>query len=160
MVQELLAARDAGEHAVFNDGHYANAEKVFEAGVYPLNPEDFGGRTFYVVLPYFQMNRDQLLSLISAFEELGIPFDPDSLDGTNCVRGTSLLFNAATRELTWDEQNRVKEILRIIRNGVFDREAFTSPSACRSILVQLPGYSQSAYEYLEYFSEAPHKEIS
>ena len=160
MVQELLAARDAGKQAAFNDRHYANAEKVFEAGVYPLDPEDFSGRTFYVVLPYFQMNRDQLLSLISAFEELGIPFDPESLDGTNCVRGTSLLYNAATRELTWDEQNRIKEILRIIRNGVFDREAFTAPSACRSILVQLPGYSQSAYEYLEYFSFYPYRAMT
>ncbi len=159
-VRELLAARDAGEQAAFEDRHYANQERVFEAGVYALDPEDFCGRTFYVILPNFQMNRDQLLSLIAAFDELGIPFDPDSLDGTNCTRGRSRLYNPATRRLTGDEQNRMAELQKMIRSGILDRESFTAPSSCRSTLAQMPGYEYAAYDYLEPFCFYPYRAMT
>ena len=159
-VQELLAARKAGEQADFDDRHYADAEKVFGAGVYPLDPADFNGNTFYVILPYRQMSKNELLSLISAFEGLGIPFDPDSLNSTNCVRGTSLLYHAATRDLSYEEQNRMEEMQRQIRRGVLDRESFTPVSTCRSVLVQMPGYSHAAYDYLEPFCFYPYRDMT
>ncbi len=159
-VKELLAAREEGQQAAFTDRHYAESEKVFEAGVYRLNPEDFDGNTFYVILPYSRMDRNQLMSLISAFEELGIPFDPESLNNTNCARGTSLLSNAATRGLTADEMNRMEEIRKQIRRGIFDTDAFTAASSCRSVQVQLPGYSSSAYDYLEPFSFYPYRAMT
>ena len=159
-VKELLAARDAGELPAFTDRHYAKAEKVFEAGVYPLDPADFGGRTFYVILPRFQMDQDQLLSLIAAFEELGIPFDPDSLDSINCIRGYPMMYSYATRELSSDEQARMAELQRTIRSGVFDREAFTAPSTCFSTLVRLPGYTSTAYEYLHSFCFYPYRAMT
>lgn len=159
-VRELMAARDAGEQPDFSDRHYASSEKVFEAGVYALDPELFGGNTFYVILPYFQMNRAQLLSLISAFDELGIPFDPDSLNSTNCARGTQLLYNSATRELSREEQTRMEVIREQIRRGVFDTDAFTAEAYCRSVQVQMPGYSDSAYDYLEPFCFYPYRAMT
>ncbi len=160
LARELMAARDAGEQPAFTDRHYACSEKVFEAGVYPLDPELFGGNTFYVILPYFQMDKTQILSLISAFDELGIPFDPDSLNSTNCVRGTQLLYNSATRELSRDEQTRMEEIRKQIRRGIFDGESFTAEASCRSVQVQLPGYSDSAYDYLEPFCFYPYRAMT
>lgn len=160
LVRELTAARAEGPQPEFSDRHYAAPEKVFEAGVYPLDPEAFGGNTFYVILPYAQMNRDQLLSLISAFEELGIPFNPDSLNSENCVRGTSLISNAATRRLSGEEENRMEEIRKLIRRDIFDRETFTAPAACRSVQVQLPGYENSAYDYLTPFSFYPYRAMT
>ena len=160
LVQELMAARAEGQQPEFTDRRYAEPEKVFEAGVYPVDPEEFGGNTFYVILPYFQMDRNQLLSLISAFEELGIPFCPDSLNSTNCVRGLSLLGNSATRYLSGDEQNRMEEIRKQIRYDIFDRDAFTAVSSCRSVQVQLPGYSNSAYDYLEPFCFYPYRAMT
>ena len=160
MVQELMAVRKEGNQTVFVDHHYAAPEKVFEAGVYPLDPEAFGGNTFYVVLPYFQMDRTQLLSLISAFEELGIPFDPDSLNSTNCARGTSLLYHSATRDLSYEEQKRMNEIQKLIRRGMIDRESIAADSSCKSVLVQLLGYSDAAYDYLEPFCFYPYRAMT
>ena len=160
MVREILAAREAGEKPEFTDRHYAQAENVFEAGVYPLDPKEFGGNTFYVILPYFQMNRNQLQSLVSAFDELGIPFDPDSLNNTNCVRGTKLLYNSATRTLSDEEQKRFNEIQEMIRHDVFDREAFTAADNCRTIQVQMPGYDHAAYDYLKPFSFYPYRAMT
>ncbi len=161
LVQELLAAKEAGEQPDFDDRHYASAEEVFEAGVYPLDPGQFDGNTFFVILPYFQMNRDQLLSLISAFEELGIPFDPESLNNTNCVRGTPLLYsNAGTRALSAEEKERMNRIQEQIRSDVFDRDTFTASDACRTVQVQMPGYSGSAYDYLEPFSFYPYRAMT
>lgn len=160
MVQELLAAREAGEKKTFTDRHYANAENAAEGGVYALDPADFAGRTFYVILPDFQMNQDQLLSLISAFDELGIPFDPDSLDSTNCVRGTPILYNYATRTLSPSEQSRLEELKKMVRSGVFDRESFTAPSTSRSCQVHLPGYSRDLYEYLHPFCFYPYRAMT
>ena len=160
MARELLAAREAGEQIDYADLHYAAPEKVFGAGVYPLDPEAFGGNTFYVILPYCQMSRDQVMSLIAAFEELGIPFDPDSLDSTNCVRGNSLLSYTATRRLSYEEQTRMDEIKRQIRRGIVDRDTFPREASCRSVLVQLPGYAGLAYDYLEPFCFYPYRPMT
>ena len=106
------------------------------------------------------MNRDQLLSLISAFDGLGIPFDPDSLDGTNCARGQSLLSHASTRDLSREEQSRMDEIHKLIRRGILDTDALKQETSCRSILVQLPGYSGAAYDYLEPFCFYPYRPMT
>ena len=159
-VKELLAARTEGQQEEQTGSRYAESEKVFEAGVYRLDPEDFDGNIFYVILPYSQMNRNQLQSLISAFDALGIPFDPESLNSTNCVRGMSLLSNAATRGLTADEQNRLEEIRKQIRRGIFDADAFTAVASCRSVQVQMPGYSASANDYLEPFCFYPYRAMT
>ena len=160
LIRELMADREAGAQTDFEDRHYAGPEKVLEAGVYPLDPKEFGGNTFYVILPYFQMDRNQLLNLLHAFEELGISFDPDSLNSTNCVRGTSLLSSAATRRLSQEEQNRMNEIRGMISRGVWDNDTFVPDSACLTVQVQEPGYSNLAYEYLKPFCFYPYRAMT
>ncbi len=62
---------------------YVNNRDIDDSsvGVYPLDPEDFAGETFFVILPYDRkMDDRQILSLIASFIDLGISFDPDSLN--------------------------------------------------------------------------------
>ena len=128
-ITELMAALKAGEVS-FSGPSVANAAEQVTVGVYPLDPKDFDGESFYVILPAEKLNDQQLLSLVSAFEELGIAFNPDSLNGRNCSRSETA---AATRQLTEDESSRMEEINRVIIYGILEKEAIHPETECRSV---------------------------
>ena len=97
-------------------------------GVYPLDPKDFLGETFYVILPYNQkMDDQQILSLIASFVDLGISFDPDSLNERNCTRKA---YNGSTRFLTQEENSRMATLQDLIARGLLTKETITPESAC------------------------------
>ncbi|MBR5962468.1 MAG: hypothetical protein IKZ98_15895 [Clostridia bacterium] len=91
-----------------------------DVAVFTLNPDDFCGESFYVFLPDSESASDtQLVALAAAFEELGIDFDPDSLNDRNCCRHCNVL---ETRNLTDEENNRMQEIQNRIRRGQLKEE--------------------------------------
>lgn len=128
-ITELMAALKAGEVS-FSGPSAANAAEQVTVGVYPLDPKDFDGETFYVILPAEKLNDQQLLSLVSAFEELGIAFNPDSLNGRNCSRSET---GTATRQLADDESSRMEQINRMIIYGKLEKDAVHPETECRSV---------------------------
>ena len=107
-------------------------------GVYPLDPKDFAGETLYVILPYNQnMGDQQILSLIASFRELGISFDPDSLNERNCTR---MAYNGVTRYLTQEEESRKATLQDMIARGVLTQDSITPESAC-FYTDSIPGYT-------------------
>ena len=94
-------------------------------GVYPLNPEDYDGETFYVRLPQYQpLTDEQIRSLISAFNELGIPFDPDSLGSRNCSRrDENYVQDYESRPISEEEEQRLEIIRTLVRQGVLTKDS-------------------------------------
>ena len=120
----LMAALDAGEitydgpsmvNAPFNDRSYP--------AVYTLNPQNFDGETFFVLMPECSMNDAKLLALISAFKDLGIPFDPDSLNERNCSRFSNSI---ASRWITSEERERFYYVLDRIFSGNLTKADITA----------------------------------
>ena len=108
---------------------YANCETAVTVGVYPLDPADYDGETFYVILPAYVLDEYEVLSLISAFEELGIPFDPDSLNERNCCRGGG----SATRFLSYEESERMNTIRALIHRDMIAREDIAPETSCTCV---------------------------
>lgn len=123
---ELARTRRLMEQVAAGEATYTGRSIVNAAcnsntgvGVYPLNPADYDGETYYVLLPKdMPLADNQILALIAAFEELGIPFDPDSLGGRNCHRDST----DGSRELTMEERQRLETIRMLVRRGTLKRE--------------------------------------
>ena len=114
-IRVLMAAVEAGEMTYTGPSIVNIPYADSGAAVYPLNPEDYNGQTFYVFLPDSeQLSDDQLLALIFAFKELGISFDPDSLSSMNCCRHCNVLEN---RYLSEEETARMNDIREKILSG-------------------------------------------
>ncbi len=128
--RELAAAAQAGETAP--SAGLPEQPKEFRLGVYPLDPADFDGETFYVTLPGRQLTDDDLLYLISCFDELGITFDPDSLNSRNCMRGIRY-FGSGTRNLAVEELGRMDAIRYMVIRGILTPEEIHPESECRTI---------------------------
>jgi len=120
-IQEFQVAMEEGEMG------YAGASIVNpvsvgsqDVAVFSLAPDDFCGESFYVFLPGSRsMSDGQLAALLAAFQELGIAFDPDSLNDRNCCRHPNVL---ETRTLTAEESRRSEAIKDRIRRGQLKRE--------------------------------------
>ena len=108
------------------------APREYKVGVYPLNPADFDGETFYVTLPGRQLTDEDLLYLISCFRELDITFDPDSLNSRNCLRGISY-FGNGTRDLASEELERMDAIRHMVIRGMLTPEEIHPESECKTI---------------------------
>ncbi len=108
-------------------------------GVYPLNPEDYDGETFYVKLPRYQpLTDEQILSLIAAFGELGIPFDPDSLGTRNCSReDPEYELNVESRSMTREEEARLEIIRTLVRRGRLTKENILEGTADFAVPIRL-----------------------
>lgn len=119
-------------------------------GVYPLNPEDFAGETFFVILPYNRkMNDQQILSLIASFADLGISFDPDSLNERNCTRTA---YSGCTRYLTDEEKSRMAALQDLISRGLLTKETISPKAACF--------YTNPLYGNEPYFCFYPYRSMS
>lgn len=130
-IRGFMEDLEAGKEIRFTDLHCADRTEDVSVGVYRLAPEDFDGETFYVILPAAPMSDDMLLSLLSAFEELGIPFDPDGLNERNCQRGN--WYEHATRGLSSEENERMETILRQVRRGMLGAEKVPEGTYCRYV---------------------------
>ena len=91
-----------------------------DVAIFTLDPDDFCGESYYVFLPDSSSVTDtQLVALAAAFEELGIDFDPDSLNDRNCCRHCNVL---ETRILTDEENSRMETFKDQIRRGQLKKE--------------------------------------
>lgn len=120
---------EAGKELQWNDLGCAGRTEDVTVGVYPLDPEDFDGETFYVILPDARLTDDMLLSLLSAFDRLDIPFEPDSLNERNCMRGNR--YDGGTRGLSYDENVRMENIRRRVHRGMIGPEQIPEGTYCR-----------------------------
>ncbi len=154
LVKALAAAMDDGKifygyHSVVNIP-YANEG----AAVYPVNPEDFDGESFYVFLPDGRpMDELEIIAMLSAFKELGIPFDPDSLTSRNCCRNSSVL---QTRSLSDDEQAR----MNALRDRIISGEITRQDIAGVSVQVAEKAASQSLETDTKLFRFYPYREMT
>ena len=138
--KELLAQVSDGSLSLEGVSTCVNRKDIDETsvGVYTLDPEDFAGETFYVILPYNQRMKDQqIISLIASFKELGISFDPDSLNERNCTR---MAYGGITRFLTREEESRKATLQSLIARGLLTKESISPESAC-FYTDALPGYT-------------------
>ena len=126
--RRLMADLEAGKELTLNDLDCLDKTENVVVGVYPLDPADFHGETFYVILPAYRLTDDMLLSLISAFGRLGIPFDPDALNVMNCSRGQT-----QSRSLSYEESERMKAILFQVRRGMLTQESIADGTVCRTV---------------------------
>ena len=91
-----------------------------DVAVFTLDSNDFCGESYYVFLPDSSSVTDtQMVALAAAFEELGVDFDPDSLNDRNCCRHCNVL---ETRILTDEENSRMETIKDRIRRGQLTKE--------------------------------------
>ena len=139
---ELLAAVEAGGKNIENL-KYPGYPDEMKVGVYPLDPADFCGETYFVTLPTRKLKDHDLLYLISCFRQLGIPFEPEKWNSRNCVRG--FFSNGATRNLSAEESERM-EILknRVIRGMLTDADVHAE-TECRSVATWFGPFSFYPY---------------
>ena len=126
--RRFLAEMEAGKNPEWNGPDCLDQTENVTVGVYPLDPEDYHGETFYVILPTYRMTDDMLRSLIHAFSRLGIRFDPDLLNYRNCCRGYD-----QTRFLSYEETIRMQIIRYQVRRGMITRDSVPAGTACRVI---------------------------
>lgn len=126
----LEAAVEAGERSL-EDLSYPEHPEELKVGVYPLDPADFGGETYYVTLPNRKLKDHDLLYLISCFEQLGIPFEPENWNSLNCMRG--YYTRGSNRELSEEEQARMELLLKQVRYGKLTEKDVHPETECRSV---------------------------
>ena len=126
----LKAAVEAGERSV-EDLSYPEHPDELKAGVYPLDPAEFGGETYYVTLPGRKLKDHDLLYLISCFEQLGIPFEPENWNSRNCMRG--YYTRGSNRDLSEEEQARMELLLKQVRYGELTEKDVHPETECRSV---------------------------
>ena len=149
-IRELQAAVKDGK-AAYSGPSIINLPSVDsdDVAVYTLNPEDFCGETCYVFLPdSCSMSDAQLMALLAAFEELGIDFDPDSLNDRNCCRHCNIL---ETRYLQPEEQDRMDKIVAQIRSG--ELKSITTDTKVMSvekITHRTWGYDSKRFQFYPY----------
>ncbi len=89
-----------------------------------LPAEQYEGRSWFLFLPYRKMTDGELLQVVDAFEQLGIRFDPEMLNGFNCMRGGG---NESVRGYRGDEWERIDAISsQFTRLGLQPDSPFTA----------------------------------
>lgn len=111
--QRLSADYYAGKAVFTGESVLEKMEDVI-VGVYALNPADFDGEHAYVILPGTCLTDEQLLSIIAAYDQLGLVFQPDSLNYRNCSRGGGI---DTTRFMTDEEWEKYVYLANCIRLG-------------------------------------------
>lgn len=114
-IKELMAAVEEGKVSL-SDISYPEHPSEVKIGVYPVNPADFNGETYFVTLPSRKLKDNDLLYLLYCFDRLGIPFDPDALYSRNCMRG--YLNYGTNRELSKDESVRMESFKHQVARGM------------------------------------------
>lgn len=146
----LLAQYEAGEIAYAGEDVLGKTQQVV-VGVYALDPADYDGERAFLLLPGTWLTDEQLLSIIDAYAQLGLTFDPDALNARNCARGGGI---ETTRLLTEDEYARSTQIARLIERGLL-----TPPAAQEGVTC----YMQTDSRYycgLEGFALRPYRRLT
>ena len=146
----LLAKVQAGEIAYTGESVLDKMEDVV-VGVYTIDAENYGGEQAFVLLPGPCMTDEQLLSLIDAFDQLGLTFDPDALSYRNCARGGGL---ECSRFLTDEERERYQQLADLIERGLLDVARLNMPQAIQ------PKLDSRYYCGMEDFTLRPYRAIS
>ncbi|MER1993195.1 MAG: hypothetical protein ABS897_04145 [Eubacteriales bacterium] len=129
-VLELKAEVEAGEKSLA-DISYPAAPDELKIAVYPLDPGEFNGETYYVTLPSRKLKDYDLLYLLSCFEQAGIPFEPEELCSRNCMRG--YIDNGGTRKLAPEEQERMAALLKQVAKGTLTEADIDPETKCASV---------------------------
>ncbi len=111
--QKLLKDYQDGKIAYTGETVLEKTEGVI-VGVYALNAADFDGEAAFVILPGTCLTDVQLLSIIAAYDELGLTFAPDGLNYRNCARGGGIETN---RFFADEERERFDYIADRIKRG-------------------------------------------
>ena len=151
LYDKLTADLAAGEKLPWTDQGYANKTEDVLIGVYPLDPAEFCGETYYVLLPPFQMNTEHLYSLVLAFEQLGLSFDPAALNVRNCTRG-GYYAHPSTRYLSYEESERMDQILRQIHRGILKEESVVPETPCLSVETKWSPYRSVRFRFYPFRS--------
>lgn len=135
--KRLLEQYEAGE-ATGDGASVLEAQRKVVAGVYRLDPDAYDGESVLLLLPGVMLSDEQLLSIIDAYHQLGLRFDPDALCERNCVRGS-----ASGRSLTKEEWERWDRIRLQMETGVLDVKSI-DPDAIFHVQVDM------RYHYASY----------
>ncbi len=111
--EKLLEDYKAGKAAYTGESVLEKMDGVI-VGVYALDPDDYDGETAFVLLPGTCLTDEQLLSLIAAYDEMGLEFDPSALNYRNCARGGGIETNRFFAE---EERERYMSLADCIRRG-------------------------------------------
>ena len=124
-IRSFMADLEAGKDLTRNVPDCVNITENVAVGVYTLDPKEFDGETFHVILPGYRMTDEMLLSLLAAFNRLGISFDPNLLNARNCTRGT-----LGNRSLSYEENERLKTIQRQVHRGMITKDSVPAGTSC------------------------------
>ena len=129
-VARLQAEVETGARSLENVS-YPEYQDDMRIAVFAVDPADFAGETYYVTLPDRKLKEYELLYLMSCFDKLGIPFDPEALYSRNCVRG--YVDGGVNRKLSEDEQRRMDIFLGRVIRGQLTAEDVHPETECRSM---------------------------
>lgn len=82
-----------------------------------VNPMDYDGETWYLMLPARELTENDLLAVFDAFDLIGLTFDPSQISIRNCCRG--LGYN---RALQADETMRAETLSQLVYNDLIPSE--------------------------------------
>ena len=151
LYDKLMADLADGKDLHLEDQGYANKTEDVLIGVYPLDPAEFDGETYYVLLPPVQMGTSHLYSLVLAFEQLGLTFDPAALNARNCTRG-GYYTHPSTRYLSYEEQQRMDRILHQIHRGILEKESLKPETPCLTVGTKWSTYEPIRFRFYPYRS--------
>lgn len=109
--------------------------------VYAVNPTDFGGESFYHILPATNLTDEDILNLIDAYALMGHEFRPENLTYKNTLRGGG---EETTRHMMEEESDRLRALAEMITYGYLDVEI-----TVHNLFIKLdPRYHKRMTEFL------------
>ncbi|MBR3928205.1 MAG: hypothetical protein IKJ65_04290 [Clostridia bacterium] len=87
--------------------------------VYTVDPADFGGESFYHILPATNLTDEELLNLIDAYALMGHEFIPENLTYKNTLRGGG---EEMSRHMMEEEYHRLHALAEMIIYGYLDEK--------------------------------------
>lgn len=123
--QTTLATTDQSEinnkwSVFYTDGSHVQTQQTDAALMVPgdmalcqVNPDDFDGESWYLVLPARELTENELLAVFDAFELINLPFNPNAINIRNCSRG--LAYN---RALHTEEIERLDRLYQLVRSDL------------------------------------------
>ena len=143
-IREIALHKLYKEGLVTGDGESVlNATQNVTVGVYPVNPEDYDGVEAYLILPGTCLTDEQILSIIDAFDRLGLEFEPLRSDHRWIMRGGGV---SATRYLTQEEGERKQVLNDLIRRGILNPEDVQLPEC--SVVTLAEPYFEGLSEFV------------
>lgn len=148
--QKLLADYQA-ENITYTGESVLEKMNSVIVGVYALNPADYDGEKAFVILPGTCLNDEQLLSIIAAYDEMGLVFDPSNLNYRNCARGGGI---ETTRFFVDEERERYLSMADAIKRGQL------VPPAVLGGTIRNPKLQSEYFNGLEDFSINPYRAMT